>query len=68
MSYERDLDHALEVLAVTIGGIMEEESALAASPPVMPGGYPALAKRFGEAAAEIAALARTMTVLCERFR
>lgn len=62
-----EIAKALEILSVSINGVMSAYIDFAASPPVGEGGYRQLALELSSAGEDIAVLARAMEVLARRF-
>lgn len=62
-----EIQLALEVLSVTVGGLMLDHADLATSPPQGEGGYAELAATLKLAGADIIILAEAMTVMARRF-
>lgn len=62
-----EVDRALEILSVTVGGLMLEHADLATSPPQGDGGYAELAQILRIAGADIVILAEAMAVMARRF-
>jgi hypothetical protein len=62
-----EIQLALEVLSVTVGGLMLDHADLASSPPQGEGGYAELAATLKLAGADIVILAEAMTVMARRF-
>lgn len=62
-----EIERALEILSVTVGGLMLEHADLATSPPQGEGGYAELAQTLRLAGADIVVLAEAMAVMARRF-
>jgi len=62
-----EIAQALEILSVSINGVMSAYIDVAAAPPAGEGGYLGLAQELASAGADIIVLARAMEVLARRF-
>ena len=62
-----EIERALEILSVSINGVMSAYIDAAATPPKGEDGYLALASELEAAGADIVTLARAMEVLARRF-
>lgn len=62
-----EIERALEILSVTIGGLLLDHADLATSPPRGEGGYADLAQALKLAGADIVSLAEAMAVMARRL-
>lgn len=62
-----EIARALEILSVSINGVMSACIDAAAAPPASDGGYRQLAAELSSAGEDIITLARAMEVLARRF-